>query len=348
VTLPAETTVLPATRAGVARAAAALRAGRLVAFPTETVYGLGADARNAAAVRAVFAAKGRPADHPLIIHLAAGTDPGQWAVSRAVGGSDRLEGDVRDRLEAARLLAAAFWPGPLTLVLPRGPRVLPLVTGGQETVALRVPANDTAQALLQESGLALVGPSANRFGRISPTSARHVLQELGGRIPFILDGGASVVGLESTILDLSAARPEILRPGAISAGQLAAVLQLPVGQRTGPEPGVARVPGSLASHYAPAARTLLLDAAAFEAFSSGAAGAPGPEADGAGVISFRRAPAGFSGHWRQLPADPAGYAQFLYATLRELDSLAALIVIERPPASPAWDAVNDRLGRAAA
>lgn len=325
--------VLPGTPEGIRRAAAALQAGQLVAFPTETVYGLGADAGNAAAVRQVFTAKGRPAGHPLIIHLPAGTDPAEWSAS---GGT--LVGN-RDRLAAARALAAAFWPGPLTLVLPRGKRVLPEVTGGQPTVALRVPASPTAQALLQAAGLPLVGPSANRFGRISPTSARHVLQELAGRIPFILDGGPSSVGLESTILDLSGTQPRILRPGLISSLQLQEVLQLPV--MVGGDAGSPRVPGALASHYAPVAPTRLLDAGDFEQFVR----AGGPRS---GVLSLQARPAGFPGVWRQLPADSAGYARELYGALRELDETVEVIAVELPPAVAGWEAVHDRLRRAAA
>jgi L-threonylcarbamoyladenylate synthase len=325
------TEILPGSAAGIGRAAHALRSGLTVAFPTETVYGLGADAGNPAAVSAVFAAKGRPADHPLIVHLPAGSDPAEWS---SAGG---------ERLAVARQLAQAFWPGPLTLVLPRSERILPLVTGGQPTVALRVPASDTALALLEAAGLPLVGPSANRFGRISPTSAQHVLQELAGRVPFILDGGSCTVGLESTILDLSGFGLRILRPGAVSAQQLEAVLGLPVNSGAAGA-DAPRTPGSLASHYAPAARTLLLGGGSFSGFIAGAADGGA----GTGVISLQPAPAGFRGAWRQLPAEPAGYSQRLYATLRELDALSKVIVIERPPGEAGWEAVNDRLQRAAA
>lgn len=342
------TVLLPADAAGVSRAAEALRAGELVAFPTETVYGLGADASNSSAVRKVFAAKGRPADHPLIVHLATSGDLTAWAAATDAAGSIRLAGDATDRLDAARRLAAVFWPGPLTLVLPRAAHVLDEVTGGQSTVALRVPANATALELLRKTGLALVGPSANRFGRISPTSAQHVLQELDGRIPFILDGGSCTVGVESTILDLSGTSARILRPGAISREELQTVLQLPVQARTGED--APRVPGALASHYAPAARTLLLGAAAFASFlaEAGPDGTVAQAANKVGVISLQPAPQHFSGIWRQLPADATGYAQQLYATLRELDGVTAQIIIEQPPGATEWDAVNDRLRRAAA
>lgn len=327
------TVILPGTPAGIRRAAAALREGQLVAFPTETVYGLAADAGNAAAVNQVFAAKGRPAGHPLIIHLPAGTDLAKWSACRGTLAENK------ERLAAARALAAAFWPGPLTLILPRGERVLPEVTGGQPTVALRVPASPVAQALLQATELPLVGPSANRFGRISPTSAQHVLQELAGRIPFILDGGPSSVGLESTILDLSGTQPRILRPGFITPAQLEEVLQLPVA--AGADVESPRVPGTLASHYAPVTPTRLLDAGAFERFVRSAGSR-------SGVISLQGRPAGFPGIWRQLPADSGGYARELYGALRELDETAEAIIVELPPAAACWDAVHDRLRRAAA
>lgn len=327
------TVILPGTPAGIRRAAAALHDGQLVAFPTETVYGLGADASNAAAVTQVFAAKGRPAGHPLIIHLPAGTDPAEWSA-----GSGTLTGGA-DRLEAARRLAASFWPGPLTLILPRAERVLPEVTGGQPTVALRVPANPVAQALLQATGLQLVGPSANRFGRISPTSARHVLQELGGSIPFILDGGPSSVGLESTILDLSGTEPRVLRPGLITRAQLEEALQLPVA--SGADAASPRAPGTLASHYAPATPTQLLGADRFAEFVRWA----GPQS---GVIALHGAPPGFPGRWRQLPADSEGYAREMYGALRELDETVDVIGLELPPVAPGWEAVHDRLRRAAA
>jgi L-threonylcarbamoyladenylate synthase len=281
------------------------------------------------------------------VHLPAGTDLTAWAVAGNATGSTRLAGDTADRLEAARRLAAVFWPGPLTLVLPRAAQVLDEVTGGQATVALRVPANAAALELLHATGLALVGPSANRFGRISPTSAQHVLQELDGRIPFILDGGSCAVGVESTILDLSGSTARILRPGAISRNELEEALQLQVQARAGGD--APRVPGALASHYAPAARTLLLDAAAFAGFlAEAAAGSAATRPAGCSVISLQPAPPDFRGIWRQLPADAAGYARELYATLRELDDAAGTIVIEQPPDAAGWEAVNDRLRRAAA
>jgi tRNA threonylcarbamoyl adenosine modification protein (Sua5/YciO/YrdC/YwlC family) len=196
----------------VVRAAALLRAGELVAFPTETVYGLGADASNPGAIARIFAAKGRPADHPLIVHLPDAGQLERWAV---------------DIPEAAHGLAAAFWPGPLTLILRRHPSVSDAITGGQDTVGLRVPNHPLALQLLREFGGGVAAPSANRFGRISPTTAAHVRDELGAAVSMILDGGPCAVGIESTILDLSAGRARILRPGMLDAAAIAAVLGYP-------------------------------------------------------------------------------------------------------------------------
>lgn len=312
--------------AEIAAAAQRLRAGELVAFPTETVYGLGADALNPVAVRRVFEAKGRPADHPLIVHL---PDAGQivdWA---------------RDIPREAIALAQAFWPGPLTLILKRETDVPPEVTGGQDTVGLRVPAHPVALALLRAFGGGVAAPSANRFGRISPTTAAHVRDEFGDAIT-VLDGGPCAVGIESTILDLSGGVPRILRPGAISAGQIAAVIGRTPATAAGE--GAPRVSGSLAAHYAP--RTAMKKVAGprlrdfLNAFRhSGRRCA---------VIAHSQPPMADSPHcWIMLPADAAGYAKALYAAMRDADaSGAALIVIEAPPTDAAWAAVNDRLGRA--
>lgn len=322
-----KTEVLTPDQEGIRLAAAALREGRLVAFPTETVYGLGAAATMPEAVRGVFRAKGRPADHPLIVHLASAAALGGWTAA-----GDR-------QLARAERLARQFWPGPLTLVLPRSGAVPPEVTGGQDTVAVRVPAHPVAQALLEETGLALVAPSANRFGRISPTRAGHVLEELGGLIPFVLDGGPSRVGIESTILDLSGEAPRLLRPGMIGTGELEAALGEPLVAAAGPG-SIPRVSGSLRSHYAPATRTLLLGETEL---------AQQLRADGAAaVLAFREPPPGHAGPWITLPPSPGAAAAQLYAALRELDGRAAVILVELPPAGPEWTAVRDRLGRAAA
>ncbi len=313
-------------------AVALLRAGGLVAFPTETVYGLGADAGNPAAVARIFAAKGRPADHPLIVHLA---------------GADLLDAWAREVPEAARRLAAAFWPGPLTLILKRAARVPDAVTGGQDTVGLRVPNQPLALELLKRfagaEGNGIAAPSANRFGRISPTTAEHVRAEFGDAVPMILDGGPCTVGIESTIVDLSRGAPVILRPGAITAADIARVL--------GGEPAAAgradapRVSGSLAAHYAPRTPMRLvagedLEAAVRELL-----------ADGRRIVVLaRRAapPPDARLHWREMAADAAGWARDLYAALREGDAAGAdAILVEAPPPGPEWVAVADRLRRAA-
>jgi L-threonylcarbamoyladenylate synthase len=219
------------------RAVAILRKGGLVAMPTETVYGLAADADNADAVRAVFAAKGRPADHPVIVHVADTSALDRW---------------VRVVPDAARALAAAFWPGPLTIVLPRSARVSDLITGGQDSVGLRCPSHPWAHTLLAAFGGAVVAPSANSFGRISPTTAAHVIADLGvkptGKIDLVLDGGPCPVGIESTIVDLSGAAPRLLRPGLITRGELEQVLGRPVEMADEDAP---RAPGRLEKHYSP-------------------------------------------------------------------------------------------------
>jgi L-threonylcarbamoyladenylate synthase len=314
--------------AGIAAAATRLRAGELVAFPTETVYGLGADALNPAAVRRIFEAKGRPADHPLIVHLPDADQLVDWA---------------SEIPREAIALARAFWPGPLTLILKRDPDVPPEVTGGQDTIGLRVPAHPVALMLLRAFGGGIAAPSANRFGRISPTTAAHVREEFGDELT-VLDGGACEVGIESTILDLSADVPRILRPGAISAAQIAGVIGRMPQEKNGGD--VPRVSGSLAAHYAP--RTSMKKVAGerlrdlLNAFRhSGRKCA---------VLAHSQPPmADCPHHWIMLPADAAGYAKALYAAMREADaSGSALIVIEAPPVDAGWTAVNDRLGRALA
>jgi L-threonylcarbamoyladenylate synthase len=314
------------------RAVQLLRQGELVALPTETVYGLGADALNPDAVAKIFAAKGRPSDHPLIVHLADASQIMTWA---------------REVPKDAIALARAFWPGPLTLILKRDESVPDLVTGGQDTVGLRVPNHPVALKLLRAFGSGVAAPSANRFGRISPTTAAHVRQELGERVALILDGGACAVGLESTIVDLSRGVPVILRPGAIGADDIARVLGRRPRLRSEVEAGNAaeqgatpRVSGALAAHYAP--RTPL-ELVATDALAAQAR-------PGDAVLARCAAPASLAEGvaWAQAPADPAGYGHDLYARLRSLDeSGAARILVEAPPASPDWAAVADRLGRAA-
>ncbi len=307
-------------------ALAALRAGQAIGLPTETVYGLAADARDEAAVARIFALKGRPADHPLIVHLAPDAPLEDWA---------------RDVPPAARALAAAFWPGPLTLILPRARGVSDLLTGGQDTVGLRIPAHPAAQALLRAFGGALAAPSANRFGRISPTTAAHVREEFGDAVPVVLDGGASEVGIESTIVDLSGDAPRILRPGAIGRPALEAVLGEAIGD--GRTPGAPRVSGSLDAHYAPRTPLRMLPADALgRALARHPAGAAAPQ-----VLALDLLPPGAQG--LALPAEPRAYARGLYAALRTLDARGAPeLLLAEPPRGEAWDAVHDRLRRACA
>lgn len=303
-------------------AAARLSAGGLVAFPTETVYGLGADAANAEAVGRVFALKGRPANHPIIVHLASAEKLAQWA---------------SDIPEEAFRLSAAFWPGPLTLILKRQPHVLDVVTGSQNTVGLRVPRHPVAQALLSEFGGGVAAPSANRFGHISPTTAAHVREEFGDAA-LVLDGGQSEVGVESTILDLSRGKPQVLRPGGVSLAELKRVLgyRPELGQAASKE---VRVSGSLPQHYAPRTPAYLVELEVLEP----------PSDPRVGVIATVPKPAKFAGKWLNLSDDKTLYAQKLYAALRELDAINLdRILIEKVPEADSWLAVRDRLQRATA
>lgn len=331
-------------QADIDRAVALLQAGELVAFPTETVYGLGADAANPHAVARIFAAKGRPADHPLIVHLA---------------GAGCLERWARDVPPLAWELAEAFWPGPLTLILRRATAVPTATTGGQDTIGVRVPAHPMALALLRayaEAGGGVGGmcgvaaPSANRFGRISPTEARHVREELGETVPLVLDGGRCLVGIESTIVDLSRGEtqpPRLLRPGRVTPEQIAAVIGvLPQTATPATSDDAPRVSGSLAAHYAPTT-PLRLVAPAQLADVVDALQQAGRRC---AVVCRSPLPQAVSPHaLRKLPDDPRGYARALYRALRELDHSAAdLIVVEDVPVTPSWAAVTDRLRRSAA
>jgi len=314
------------TPAAIERAAGRLRAGELVAFPTETVYGLGADARDPAAVRRIFAAKARPADHPVIVHLHDASQLADWA--RAVP-------------KQARDLADAFWPGPLTLILPRASRVADVVTGGQDSVGLRVPSHPVARALLAAFGGGVAAPSANRFGRISPTTAQHVADDLGGTVAMILDGGACAVGIESTIVAFTGALPVLLRPGAIGIAELARVLgRAPCA----PDARAPRASGTLAAHYAPRTPAALVAPAALHA----EIGRRLARDECVAVLARTAArPAGFVGTWIQAPAGAPAYAHDLYANLRALDAADAdAILVEAVPGSGAWVAVRDRLTRA--
>jgi L-threonylcarbamoyladenylate synthase len=321
-----KTRIVAPTPVSIARAVARLRAGELVAFPTETVYGLGADASNGDAVRRIFAAKGRPADHPVIVHLASAAALPQWAREIPVG--------------AARL-ASAFWPGPLTLILPRVAGVADVVTGGQDQVGLRVPSHPIAHELLAAFGGGVAAPSANRFGRISPTTARHVADDLGEAVALILDGGACDFGIESTIVAFAGNDAVLLRPGAISRAELTRVLgRAP----RAPDTAAPRASGTLASHYAPRTPAVLVTGAMLRSVIARYV------RRNQGVAVLARTvvrPGGFAGTWLQSSSDVAAYAHDLYANLRALDCANAdVIIVEALPHSAPWLAVRDRLARA--
>jgi L-threonylcarbamoyladenylate synthase len=313
-------------RASILRAAEHLRAGELIAFPTETVYGLGADASRADAVRLIFAAKGRPVDHPVIVHLYDTTELAKW--TRAVP-------------DGARKLAAKFWPGPLTLILPRATDVADAVTGGQDSVGVRVPSHPVARALLAEFGGGIAAPSANRFGRISPTTAQHVADDLGDAVSMILDGGACEVGIESTIVGFAGDDPMLLRPGAIGVSDLQRVLGRAL---RAPTSGIPRAPGMLAAHYAPKTAATLVAPGALHAEIEQLA-----ERDEVIAVLARTVarPADFEDMWIDAPIDAAAYAHDLYANLRALDNANAdAILIEAVPPGDEWLAIRDRLERA--
>lgn len=331
-----------------------LQQGRLVAFPTETVYGLGADAENPQAVAQLYAAKGRPADHPVIVHLAPDSDPGYW---------------VTQLSPVAQQLISAFWPGPLTLILPRAAHIADTVSGGQDSIGLRCPSHPVAQMLLHAfAGLkphgqgGVAAPSANRFGRVSPTTAEHVHREFpqwDEHALMVLDGGEAEVGIESTILDVSrlaqGVRPVLLRPGHISIVQLAEVLgEWP----TQPDQSAPRVSGSLKAHYAPRTpvRIWSLDTitqwlAAQRASPQSLAAWPGSPDKPLAIVGLEPAPSDLPDgvHWVTLPPDPVVYAHRLYALLRELDDAGLqAIVLQALPVEAAWQGVTDRISRAAA
>jgi L-threonylcarbamoyladenylate synthase len=301
----------------ISRAAEILRAGGLVAFPTETVYGLGADASSAAAVARLYAAKGRPADHPVIVHFATAEEA--FSFARVIP-------------PEAKKLAERFWPGPLTLILKRSDKAKDFVTGGQDSVGLRVPSHPVAQELLREFGGGVAAPSANPFGKVSATTAAHVREEL--KVDLVLDGGPSEVGIESTILDLSGSGVVLLRPGKISKKDLK---DFDIQEPSSSSP---RHSGGLERHYAPKTPALLarpheLDA---QIAKRGAAVA---------VLAFSR-PDERVDYWIRMPREPQAYAQRLYAALRELDGAGCgTILIESPPETAEWEAVRDRLSRAA-
>ena len=301
-------------------AAAALRAGGLVAIPTETVYGLAADASDPAAIARLYAVKGRPADHPSIVHVASAEDARTWTAVWS---------------DAAEALARRFWPGPLTLILRAGDRAAPGALGGTGTIGLRVPDHPLALAVIEAAGTGLAAPSANRFGRVSPTTAEHVANDLGRDVDLILDGGPCGVGVESTIVDLTGAQPRILRPGAIAADQVEAALAVPLAAADASAP---RAPGTLAAHYAPRLPVLVVaDPAEVEDPGSTTLIAPtGTTASGFHAVI-------------DAGATPEAYATRVYALLRAADMSGAARIACVPPAPIGVGiAVRDRLRRAAA
>lgn len=312
------------------RAGLRLAAGELVAFPTETVYGLGARADADAAVARIFEAKGRPTDHPLIVHVADAPAAQHFAAQWP---------------DTAARLANSFWPGPLTLIVARRPEVAAAAAGGQSSVGLRCPAHPVAQALLlaaRAQGVwGVAAPSANRFGRISPTTAEHVVSEFDEAL-WVLDGGPCDVGIESTIIDCTRAQPVLLRPGVLTREQLEAVLGQPLGT---PDAHSPRASGTLAAHYAPRAKLRLMPGDQIR---------PALELLGTSPLklavysrSLSKAPSGVL--LRRMPQDAASAARELFAVLRELDTEGRqLIWVEEPPATPEWEGVRDRLTRASA
>lgn len=309
-----------------------LKAGQLVAFPTETVYGLGCDAGNSDALARLYRVKGRPGDHPVIVHLASIDQLEDWALT------------VPDQ---ALALARTFWPGPMTLILKKSDKVLPAVSGGQDTVGLRIPSHPVALSLLKEFNSGVAAPSANRHGKISPTTAEHVKSELGDLVAKVLDGGQCSVGIESTIVDLSGEMPRILRPGMITLDEIESVLKKAKKSRkkdTG-NSVAPRAPGTLSSHYAPQTGLKLF---AHQNLPRAIATAES--------LMMRVSVMAFSDpiscssviSWKQLSENPAECARQLYATMRELDSSGAdYIIVEEPPELAEWMGILDRLRRAA-
>ncbi|MGI9186618.1 MAG: L-threonylcarbamoyladenylate synthase [Gaiellales bacterium] len=301
-------------------AAAVIRDGGLVGMPTETVYGLAADAANGDAVARLYSVKGRPADHPSIVHVASIEDAKTWSTHWPDG---------------AELLARRFWPGPLTLILPAGDRAHVNALGGTGTVALRVPDSPLALALIDAAGTGLAAPSANRFGRVSPTTALHVAEDLGRDVDAILDGGRCEIGLESTIVDLTGAAPRLLRPGAITAEMIEEALQTPLSPETADAP---RAPGTLAAHYAPRLPVILIDDPSMveDPRSTTLIAPTGTVAEGFHAVV-------------DAGSTPAAYAERLYALLRASDmSGAARIAVLPPEQTGIGIAVLDRVRRAAA
>jgi L-threonylcarbamoyladenylate synthase len=333
--------ILSASYAAIAQAAQALHDGQLVGLPTETVYGLAANATDDAAVAKIFAAKGRPSDHPLIVHVASVAQVPLFAVQ------------VPD---FAQKLMAAFWPGPLTLILPRKSCVAAASAGGQDSIGLRCPSHPVAQALLRAclplGVLGVSAPSANRFGRVSPTTAEHVQSELGSDL-LILDGGDCEVGIESTIIDCTRGEPVLLRPGQITRAQIEAACGREVRGKDAPQDvsgqAAPRASGTLESHYAPRAKVRLMSAQAITAKLQ----ALGPHVNNLGLWSNER-PTSEQGMgsgilWRQQAITPEQAAHDLFGVLRDLDARGVTqIWVQLPPDTPEWEGVRDRLQRAAA
>jgi L-threonylcarbamoyladenylate synthase len=314
-------------QADIQKAVQLLKRGKLVAFPTETVYGLGADAKNPEALAKIFHAKGRPIDHPLIVHLADSVQLTDW---------------VRDVSPIGLTLAEAFWPGPLTLIFKKAPHVLDIITGGQDTIGIRMPNHPIAKRLLKEFGTGLAAPSANRFGRISPTTALAVQEELQSSVDLVLDGGQCDVGVESTIIDVSGENPVILRPGIISKAQIESVLEQPIQKQQQNSP---RVSGSHTSHYAPLTKTYLIETKNIPSFIDNLKPEDLP-------MAFLLIKTKFLPREQvdciAMSTDPKIYAHDLYSTLRELDKKHyKQIIIESVPAMNGdWDAIRDRLSKA--
>ena len=321
---PEAATALAPAFATVEEAVEVLRRGGLVGFPTETVYGLGADARNPEALARLYKVKGRPAKHPVIVHIGEAAQIDQWA---------------REIPDYAGKLAKAFWPGPLTLVLKRAEGVSDVITGGQDTVGLRVPSHPLAKELLHAFGGGIAAPSANRFGRVSPTCAEHVHADLGADVDVVLDGGPCDVGIESTIVDCSGEQPAILRPGRITAAQLESAAEVALAT---PGEDVPRVPGALHRHYSPRAKVRLLKRTGMiEALTTHKGKRIAALAMEVAVPRLPQALLIVE------PAVAAEYSRTLYANLRILDAAGAdVILVEMPPETPAWAGVLDRLRRA--
>lgn len=317
-----------ATQQELEAAVSALRNGELVAFPTETVYGLGANARDPSALRRVFAAKGRPAGHPLILHLDSIRFLPRW---------------TRELPPQVEVLADRFWPGPLTVVLKRNPEVSDVLTGGQDTIAVRIPSHPMALQLLTAFGGGIAAPSANRYGRLSPTRAEHVREELGDAVSVILDGGDSTIGLESTIVSLVGGPPRLLRPGAVRADQL---LELLPDLEVGPAPGLPRTPGSTPQHYAPQTRVVIVSTPELEPRIEEFLAAQQRVA-----VLAQRPPrlARANVTWINAGRRADVYQHDLYANLRSLDKAGAVaILVEEVPDGLPWAAIRDRLARASA